>query len=102
MDIIKSLKNNRNNVWKEGERKAKKIRKLIGRFSKQAFDRKMLCGLYSIQPVTEKDVKIFDKIASLYIDEVGVAEIHVNASMYELGFRRFSIDRGIISFSVVA
>ena len=105
MDIIKSNKRSRNDCWKDGTRKAKKIRRLLNKFSKDTFSRKTICGGYVISrpsPDFEKDLKIFTKILENYRENnsLNIANMYVDMSLYAMGFRRFSADDGCIAFEI--
>lgn len=103
MDIIKNNKKMSEDCWKDGKKKAKKIRKLISKFSRIAFDRKMICGGYIIsRPETVKDIKIYDEILKNYREDNSLrcANMYVDMSLYGLGFRRFSADENCIAFEI--
>lgn len=104
MDVIKSNKKFRDDCWKDGLRKAKKIRKLINKFSKDTFNReKTIAGGYIIlYPERDKDVRIYNEILMNYREDnsLKIANVHVDMHLFSMGFRRFSADENSISFEI--
>lgn len=105
MDIIRNNKKMSEDCWKNGLKKAKKIRRLLNKFSKDTFNRKTICGGYVISrpsPDSGKDLKIFTKILENYRENnsLNIANMYVDMSLYSMGFRRFSADDRCIAFEI--
>ena len=100
MNIVKNIKNSEKRKWKIAEKKANKIMRLMGRFSKEAYSGPT-CGIHGIYARTPKDKLLLKKISILYMDEHSLgSDINVRMCLYNLCIHDISIDDTCMLFRV--